>query len=80
MERRAFGLTALYSLAALAVPLESWQEIADRGRRAQGGNVAVGPREIDAVRDMLTVYMFGELAADGRLRRAVQATRTIPSA
>jgi hypothetical protein len=26
------------------------------------------------------VYMFGELAADGRLRRAVQATRTIPSA
>jgi len=25
------------------------------------------------------VYMFGELAADGRLRRAVQATRTIAS-
>ncbi len=25
------------------------------------------------------IYMFGELAADGRLRRAVQATRTIPS-
>ncbi|MBQ1048059.1 nuclear transport factor 2 family protein [Micromonospora sp. C51] len=26
------------------------------------------------------IYMFGELAADGRLRRAVQATRTLPSA
>jgi hypothetical protein len=25
------------------------------------------------------IYMFGELAADGRLRRAVQATRTLPS-
>ncbi|WP_433181720.1 nuclear transport factor 2 family protein [Actinoallomurus sp. CA-150999] len=25
------------------------------------------------------IYLFGELAADGRLRRAVQATRTIPS-
>lgn len=25
------------------------------------------------------IYMFGELAADGRLRRATQATRTIPS-
>ncbi|MEV4711181.1 nuclear transport factor 2 family protein [Micromonospora sp. NPDC049374] len=26
------------------------------------------------------IYMFGELAADGRLRRAVQATRILPSA
>ena len=25
------------------------------------------------------IYMFGELAADGRLRRAIQATRMIPS-
>ena len=25
------------------------------------------------------IYMFGELAADGRLRRAIQATRTIPA-
>ncbi|MEV4535929.1 nuclear transport factor 2 family protein [Asanoa sp. NPDC049518] len=25
------------------------------------------------------IYMFGELATDGRLRRAVQATRTLPS-
>jgi hypothetical protein len=25
------------------------------------------------------IYMFGELAADGRLRRAVQATRSIPA-
>ncbi|MDH2427918.1 nuclear transport factor 2 family protein [Sphaerisporangium sp. TRM90804] len=26
------------------------------------------------------IYLFGELAPDGRLRRATQATRTIPSA
>jgi hypothetical protein len=26
------------------------------------------------------IYMFGELAADGRLRRAVQVTRTLPTA
>ncbi|MDG4787923.1 nuclear transport factor 2 family protein [Micromonospora sp. WMMD1102] len=25
------------------------------------------------------IYMFGELSIDGRLRRAVQATRTIPA-
>ncbi len=25
------------------------------------------------------IYMFGELAADGRLRRAIQVTRTTPS-
>ena len=25
------------------------------------------------------IYMFGELAADGRMRRAIQATRTIAS-
>ncbi|MDG4794156.1 Tat pathway signal protein [Micromonospora sp. WMMD1082] len=56
LERREFGLAALYSLAALAVPLDSWQEIAERGRRAQGGVVPVGRSEIDAVRDMLTVF------------------------
>src|SRR5437763_1701906 len=50
LERRAFALKALYSLAALAVPLGTWQEIADRGRRAQGGRVAVGRGEIAAVR------------------------------
>ncbi|GHJ17184.1 MULTISPECIES: Tat pathway signal protein [unclassified Micromonospora] len=72
LERRAFGRTALYSLAALAVPLESWQEIADRGRRAQGGDAAVGRREIDAVRDMLTVFSTAdERFGGGHARLAV---------
>src|SRR5438046_3051677 len=30
LDRRGFALKALYSLAALAVPLDAWQEIADR--------------------------------------------------
>ncbi|GIJ25200.1 Tat pathway signal protein [Micromonospora qiuiae] len=72
LERREFGLTALYSLAALAVPLDQWQEIADRGRRAQGGGIAVGPREIDAVRDMLAVFSRAdERLGGGHARLAV---------
>ncbi|SCF48495.1 hypothetical protein GA0070216_12723 [Micromonospora matsumotoense] len=72
MERRAFGLTALYSLAALAVPLDSWQEIADRGQRAQDGGTAVGRREIDAVRDMLAVFSTAdERFGGGNARLAV---------
>lgn len=70
VERRAFGRTALYSLAALAVPLDSWQEIADRGRRAQGGGIAVGRGEIDAVRDMLTVFS----TADERFGEGMRAS------
>ncbi|WP_433528156.1 Tat pathway signal protein [Micromonospora sp. CA-263727] len=72
LERRAFGLTALYSLAALAVPLDSWQEIAERGRRAQGGDVAVGRSEIAAVRDMLAVFgKADERFGGGHARLAV---------
>ncbi|MFV2124468.1 Tat pathway signal protein [Micromonospora sp. LOL_013] len=72
LERRAFALKALYSLAALAVPFESWQEVADRGRRAQGGGVAVGRSEIDAVRDMLAVFSRAdERFGGGHARLAV---------
>jgi hypothetical protein len=72
LERRAFALTALYSLAALAVPLDSWQEIVDRGRHAQGGDVAVGRSEIDAVRDMLAVFSKAdERFGGGHARLAV---------
>ncbi|MDG4768565.1 Tat pathway signal protein [Solwaraspora sp. WMMD406] len=72
LERRGFALTALYSLAALAVPLDSWQEIADRGRQAQGGDVAVGRNEIDAVRDMLAVFSKAdERFGGGHARLAV---------
>ncbi|WBB76114.1 nuclear transport factor 2 family protein [Micromonospora sp. WMMD1128] len=49
-----------------------------------GDHVAARYRLIAELRKGATItteiYMFGELAADGRLRRAVQATRTIPSA
>lgn len=72
LERRAFARTALYSLAALAVPLDSWQEIADRGRRAQGGGVAVGHNEIDAAREMLAVFSKAdERFGGGHARLAV---------
>lgn len=72
LERREFGLSALYSLAALAVPLDQWQEIADRGRQARGGGIAVGHREIDAVRDMLAVFSKAdERFGGGHARLAV---------
>ena len=72
LERRAFGLSALYSLAALAVPLDSWQDIADRGRQARGGGAVVGRREIDAVRDMLAVFSTAdERFGGGHARLAV---------
>ncbi|MET8042862.1 Tat pathway signal protein [Micromonospora sp. NPDC005215] len=72
LERRAFGLTALYSLAALAVPLDSWQNIVDRGRQARGGGAAVGRHEIDAVRDMLAVFSKAdERFGGGHARLAV---------
>nr|MDT0657388.1 hypothetical protein [Micromonospora sp. DSM 115978] len=63
MERRSFAFSALYSLAALAVPLDAWREIVDRGRRARSGDASVGRSEIQAVRNMLSA--FGE--ADERL-------------
>ncbi|MGN9779353.1 nuclear transport factor 2 family protein [Micromonospora sp. H33] len=48
-----------------------------------GDQVAARYRLIAELRNGGTItteiYMFGELAADGRLRRAIQATRTIPS-
>lgn len=72
LERRAFALNALYSLAALAVPLDAWQEIADRGRRAQGGGAAVGRSEIGAVREMLSVFSKAdERFGGGHARLAV---------
>jgi hypothetical protein len=47
-----------------------------------GDQVAARYRLIAQMRkgDPITteIYMFGELAADGRLRRATQATRTLP--
>lgn len=48
-----------------------------------GDQVAARYRLIAELRKGSTItteiYMFGELAADGRLRRAIQATRMIPS-
>jgi tetratricopeptide (TPR) repeat protein len=56
LDRRGFALQALYSLAALAVPVETWQEIANRGWRAHGGGMAVGQGEVTAVREMFAMF------------------------
>jgi len=72
LERREFAQKALYSLAALAVPLDKWQEIADRGRRAWRGGAAIGRREIDAVREMFAVLSTAdEQFGGGHARLAV---------
>ena len=72
LERRAFALNALYSLAALAVPLDAWQEIADRGRRARDGGAAVGTGEVNAVREMFAMFSKAdEQFGGGHARLAV---------
>ncbi|SRR6266568_743042 len=72
LDRRGFALKALYSLAALAVPLGAWQEIADRGRRAQGRGAAVGRGEIAAVREMFAMLSRAdEQFGGGHARLAV---------
>jgi hypothetical protein len=62
---------------AAAVRVEVAQALVD------GDQVAARYRLIAELRkgDTITteIYMFGELAADGRLRRAIQTTRTISS-
>jgi hypothetical protein len=62
---------------AVGVRVEVEQALVD------GDQVAARYRLIAQMRKGRTVtteiYMFGQLAADGRLRRAVQTTRAIPS-
>lgn len=55
MERRDFARQALYSLAALALPLDRWSDMVGRARRARDG-ATVGRGEVDAVREMVTVF------------------------
>ncbi|MQA25540.1 MAG: Tat pathway signal protein [Micromonosporaceae bacterium] len=74
MERRDFAKTALYSVAALAVPLHEWQEVVDRGRRAQGGGTAVGAGEIEAVTHMTATFTrVDEQYGGGHARLAIVA-------
>jgi hypothetical protein len=56
LHRRDFAASALYSLAALAVPLEAWGDITDRGQRAATAGGPVGRGEIDSVRQMIAVF------------------------
>jgi tetratricopeptide (TPR) repeat protein len=77
LERREFAKAALYSLAALAVPLHEWQEIADRGKRAQGSGAAVGVGEIEAVRHMTASFSRAdERFGGGHARLAIVAYLT----
>jgi tetratricopeptide (TPR) repeat protein len=77
LERRDFAKTALYSLAALAVPLHEWREIAERGRRARGRGGAVGRGEIAAVRHMTATFsQSDERFGGGHGRLAIVAYLT----
>jgi hypothetical protein len=76
LERRDFASTALYSLAALAVPLDAWQAIAERGKRARGG-AAVGKGEVEAVRHMIATFsQADERFGGGHARLAIVAYLT----
>jgi tetratricopeptide (TPR) repeat protein len=61
--RRDMALKTLYSLAALTVPMASWQEIAERGTTARRDGGAVGRNEIESVREMVAAFS----SADERL-------------
>jgi len=78
LERRDLAKTALYSLAALAVPLGDWAEIAERGRRARrSGGARVGSGEVDAVRHMISTFsQADERFGGGHARLAVVAYLT----
>ena len=77
LERRDFARTALYSLAALAVPLDNWREIAARGRRARHGGAAIGKGEIEAARHMIDTFTHAdERFGGGHARHAIVAYLT----
>jgi tetratricopeptide (TPR) repeat protein len=78
LERRDFAKTALYSLAALAVPLDDWQEIAERGKRARTRYGAmVGKGEVEAVRHMTATFsQADERYGGGHARLAMVAYLT----
>lgn len=77
LERREFAKAALYSLAALAVPLHEWREIADRGKRARSDGAAVGAGEIEAVRHMIALFSRAdERFGGGHARQAIVAYLT----
>jgi hypothetical protein len=76
-KRRDFAKAALYSLAALAVPLDKWNEIAARGMRAHRSGATVGAGEIDAVRQMIATFsQADERFGGGHARIAVVAYLT----
>lgn len=54
--RRDMATKAMYSLAALAVPLTSWREIVERGAKARNEGGRVGEGEIESVREMIDTF------------------------
>lgn len=56
VRRRDMAVKTVYSLAALAVPLASWTEIAERGAKVCNDGVVVGHGEIDVVREMIDTF------------------------
>jgi hypothetical protein len=77
LERRDFAKTALYSLAALTVPLDSWREVAERGRHARTNGAKVGAGDVEAVRQMIAMFsQADEHFGGGHARMAIVAYLT----
>jgi phosphodiesterase/alkaline phosphatase D-like protein len=63
---------------AVAVRVDVHEFVADRTRVAARYTLTATMRKGAVI--ATEIYMFGELAADGRLHRVCQATRTVPAA
>ncbi len=74
VNRRRVLLGAAYSVAAVALPAESWWvDMVERSRaRAASGGVGVGRSDVDAVRDMVAMFSrLDQRRGGGHARTAV---------
>ncbi|MCX5378094.1 Tat pathway signal protein [Streptomyces sp. NBC_00091] len=73
MDRRQALGTAAYSLAALVLPADSWWTgMVDQGSRRRAGRAAVGQGDLDAVRDMASLFSnMDQRHGGGHARTAV---------
>lgn len=60
VRRRSFAATMLYSVAAVAFPLDRWREITERGRAAARSGTRVGRSDVEAVQEMLDLFQSSD--------------------